>query len=80
LYHYMPPLVIGTFLFALVLLAAKTLGQNFKRGVLVAIVLLAIVAFWAYKPLTYYEPLTGTEFQQRNIWPAWDLRCVGCGG
>jgi dolichyl-phosphate-mannose--protein O-mannosyl transferase len=80
LYHYMPPLVIGTFLFALVLLAAKTLGQNFKRGVLVAIVLLAIVAFWVYKPLTYYEPLTGTEFQQRNIWPAWDLRCVGCGG
>ncbi len=78
LYHYMPPLVIGVFLFALVLLEAKTLGQKVKRGVLVAIVLLAIVAFWVYKPLTYYEPLTGPQFQQRNIWPAWDLHCVGC--
>jgi len=78
LYHYLPPLIIGVILFALVFREAKRIPLFVRRGGLVLVLLLVIVAFFVYKPLTYNEPLTGPEFRQRNIWPAWDLRCVGC--
>jgi dolichyl-phosphate-mannose--protein O-mannosyl transferase len=78
LYHYLPPLIIGIILFGIVLWMAQSLSTNLKRDVLVVSMILLVFMFWVYKPLTYYEPLTREQFQQRNIFPAWDLRCVGC--
>ena len=78
LYHYLPPLIIGVMLFALVFREAKRIPLKVRRGGLALVLVLMLFAFWVYKPLTYNDPLTGPEFRQRNIWPAWDLRCVGC--
>ncbi len=78
LYHYLPPLIIGVVLFGIVLWMAQSLSTNLKRDMLVVSMMLLVFMFWVYKPLTYYEPLTREQFQQRNIFPAWDLRCVGC--
>lgn len=78
LYHYLPPLIIGVVLFALVFREAKRIPLKVRQGGLALVLVLALVAFWVYKPLTYNEPLTGPEFHQLNIWPAWGLQCVGC--
>lgn len=78
LYHYLPPMIIGVILFGLVLWEAQTLSWDAKRDVLVVSVILLLASFWVYKPLTFYEPLTKEQFQERNIWPAWDLKCVNC--
>jgi dolichyl-phosphate-mannose--protein O-mannosyl transferase len=78
LYHYFPPLVTGVILFALAGRQAQTISLNVKRIALVGLVVLVIIAFWHYKPLTYYELITGPEFRQRILFPVWDLRCVGC--
>ena len=78
LYHYFPPMLIGVMLFGIVLWQAQTLTPNLKRDTMVVALILLVFMFWVYKPLTYYDPLTREQFQQRNIFPAWDLRCVGC--
>lgn len=78
LYHYLPAMVIGVILFGLVLWEAKTLSWDAKRDVLVVSVILLLVSFWVYRPLTFYEPLTKEQFQERNIWPTWDLKCINC--
>lgn len=78
LYHYLPPLVIGIILFALVLWGSQRLSLPSKRRMLVVVALLVVVSFWVYAPLSYYQPLSREQFQQRNVWPAWDLRCAGC--
>lgn len=78
LHHYLPPLIVGVILFGIVLWQIKSLSWTHKRDLLAVAVLLLIFAFWAYKPFTYAEPLTIYQFQQRNIWPAWNLKCVGC--
>ncbi|HEX7587663.1 MAG TPA: hypothetical protein VF478_05050, partial [Anaerolineae bacterium] len=78
LHHYLPPLVVGIILFGLVLWQIKSLSWSIKRDLLALTVVLLVFAFWMYKPFTYGEPLTIYQFQQRNIWPAWDLKCVGC--
>jgi dolichyl-phosphate-mannose-protein mannosyltransferase len=78
LYHYLPALLLGVILFGLVLERASSLSLNTKRDILIAVFILVIAVFWFYKPLTYYEPLTAAQFQQRNIWPAWNLRCINC--
>ncbi len=78
LYHYLPPLVIGIILFALVVWVNRRLSLLAKWSILLVVTLLVIVGFWVVAPLTYYQPLTRDQFQQRNIWPAWDLKCVDC--
>ncbi|MBI5035539.1 MAG: phospholipid carrier-dependent glycosyltransferase [Chloroflexi bacterium] len=78
LYHYLLPMIIGVMLFALVFVFARRISWNAKRVSLTVIVILVIVAFWAYKPFTYNELLTSAQFQQLNIWAGWGLQCVGC--
>lgn len=78
LYHYLPPMVIGIILFALVFSEISTLSIKTKRNFLFAGVALIIMAFLVYSPFLYYQPLTVEQFQQRSIWPAWDLRCQYC--
>lgn len=79
LYHYLLPMILGVLLFALVFMLARRIPWNARRLSLAVILLLVIVAFWAYKPFTYNELLTADQFRQLNIWPSWGLQCVGCG-
>jgi dolichyl-phosphate-mannose-protein mannosyltransferase len=79
LYHYLPPLLIGIILFSLVFTAPPRLPAWVKRETLIFSLVLVIIGFWIYKPLTYYEPLTNEQFEQRNVLPVWDLRCAKCG-
>jgi dolichyl-phosphate-mannose--protein O-mannosyl transferase len=78
LFHYLPALVIGVLLFGLVLSSLPKRFPHLQRDAMVVTLILLVFMFWVYKPLTYYEPLTRYEFQQRNIFPAWNLRCSGC--
>ena len=78
LYHYLPPMIIGVILFGLVIAEATRLGWQTKREVLLIALIWVLLAFWIYKPFTFYEPLTNEQFQQRNVWPVWDLNCVKC--
>ncbi len=78
LYHYLPPMVIGIILFALVFSEISTFSTKTKRNFLFAAVVMIIAAFWIYSPFLYYQPLTLQQFQQRSVWPAWDLRCLHC--
>ncbi len=78
LYHYLPPMIVGIVLFGIVLWEAKMLSAHAKRDILVVSTILLLASFLALKPFTYYEPLTKAQFQARNVWPAWDLRCVNC--
>jgi dolichyl-phosphate-mannose-protein mannosyltransferase len=79
LYHYLPPLLIGIILFSLVFTETPRLPAWVKRETLIFSLVLVIIGFWIYKPLTYYEPLTNEQFEQRNVLPVWDLRCAKCG-
>lgn len=78
LYHYLPPLVLGIILFAIVLIEATRLPLWAKRDILFLSLIWVLVGFWVFKPFTYYEPLTNDQFQQRAVWPAWDLKCADC--
>ncbi len=78
LHHYLPPFIVGVILFGIVLWQAKMVSWTRKRDVLVVALMLLVFFFWVFKPLTYGEPLTLYQFQQRNFWPAWDLNCAGC--
>ncbi|HEX2696741.1 MAG TPA: phospholipid carrier-dependent glycosyltransferase [Anaerolineales bacterium] len=78
LYHYLPPLVIGVILFGIVVIEATRLPVWAKRDMLLLSLILVLVGFWMFKPFTYYGPLTNEQFQQLNVWPAWDLKCANC--
>jgi dolichyl-phosphate-mannose-protein mannosyltransferase len=78
LYHYLPPMIIGIILFGLVIAEATRLSWRTKRDILLIALIWVLAAFWVYKPFTFYGPLTNEQFQQRNVWPVWDLKCVKC--
>jgi len=78
LYHYFIPLLLTFVMCALVLDELQTLGQTGQRRFAVTALALVMVAFWFYKPLTYYEPLTNAQLQRRAILGFWDLRCATC--
>jgi dolichyl-phosphate-mannose--protein O-mannosyl transferase len=80
LYHYLPPLILGVILFGIFIIEATRLAWRTKLDILLIALVCVLVGFWAYKPFTYYQPLTDQQFQQRNIWPAWDLHCANCTG
>ena len=75
LYHYLPPLILGIILFALVLGLAARLSWRTRRDVLLLSIAWVVVGYLVYRPLTAYGPLTNEQFQRLNVWPAWDLRC-----
>jgi dolichyl-phosphate-mannose--protein O-mannosyl transferase len=74
LYHYLPALVVGVILFGIILTYMPKRFPDLQRDVTVIALVLLVFVFWNYKPLTYYEPLSRTQFQERNIWSPWDLR------
>ena len=83
LYHYFLPLLFSYVLFGLVVLEIRQIAgwriDNRRR--LVALSLCASVLFgsyWFYRPLTYYEPITDTQFMKRSFVRLWDLHCVRC--
>jgi len=78
LYHYLPPLIIGVILFGIVVVEAVRLPSWAKRDILLLSLIWVLVGFWVFKPFTFYEPLTNEQFQQRTVWPAWDLKCANC--
>jgi dolichyl-phosphate-mannose--protein O-mannosyl transferase len=78
LYHYFIPLFLTFVLCALALDELQSLSQKPQHRFAAAALALIIVAFWFYKPLTYYEPLTDAQLQRRAIVGLWDLRCATC--
>lgn len=78
LYHYLPPMSIGVLIFALCLRNSSRLSAMTRRDMAVVLALLALAAFIALRPLALYEPLDSQAFQQLNVWPMWQLKCVGC--
>jgi len=77
LYHYIPGMVFGLLLWAAIVNILQK--ENKRIGyLLVAMVFMAVVIFFLLSPFIYYLPLTNSEFEIRNIWPLWELRCVRC--
>lgn len=77
LYHYLPPLLIGTLLALIVFVDVPTLSPLWRRVVVTLALLGLLAGFVAYMPYTYYLPLTREQITQRNIWPAWQLTIGG---
>lgn len=77
IHHYFPAFIIGLLIMILFLyLSAGT--HRYIRYLLLAMVVVTVAAFWFYKPFVYFEPLTQQQFQLRNLWPLWQLKCIGC--
>lgn len=74
LYHYLPPLLIGIMLFALVVLDLSVFSNRTKVELLSLALIWMVVSFWVYSPFTYYAPLTYFQVDFLNIWTPWDLR------
>jgi dolichyl-phosphate-mannose--protein O-mannosyl transferase len=86
LYHYLIPLLLSFFLFGIALmevhrfLGIELTDARFGRETIALVVaVLLLVAHHVYAPLTYYQPLTDSEFQRRAALRIWDLRCADCG-
>jgi len=78
LYHYLPALIIGIIMFGILFDQLRTISWKTKRHIVCVSLVGVIATFWVYKPFTFYEPLTADQFQHRNVWTPWDLRCVNC--
>lgn len=83
LYHYFIPLILSFVLFAIVLMQIKHIGyvsltDNRKKGIAMVMGILIFLAFQAYRPFTYYEPIPDQAVQNRSLLRLWDLRCVNC--
>lgn len=83
LYHYFIPLIVSFILFALVMTECTAFGHIRLKEVqrtasLLIIGLLIFVSYQFYRPLTYYEPITDSQFQKRVLLRIWDLHCVRC--
>ena len=78
LYHYLLPMILGVMMFGIVLWQATRVPARVKYGVVLLALVLAVLAFWTYKPLTYAEPLTRQQFENLNVYPLWDMKCAGC--
>jgi dolichyl-phosphate-mannose--protein O-mannosyl transferase len=83
LYHYFIPLVFSFLLFAIVLMECRRFGRwkiaEWGRTLLaLACSIFIFLAFEAYRPFTYYEPLQDSQVQHRSLLQLWDLKCVNC--
>jgi dolichyl-phosphate-mannose-protein mannosyltransferase len=83
LYHYFIPLLLSYILFVLAIINIRYVGRwkVDENRRLLAMTFLAIAifgAYQAYKPLTYYEPISGKSVERLSIVPLWELTCVGC--
>lgn len=83
LYHYFIPLLLSYILFALAVINIRQIGpwkiDENKRILAMTVVAIAIFgAYQAYRPLTYYEPISKNAVERLSIVPLWELTCVGC--
>ena len=83
LYHYFIPLLLTFILFALVFEEIRHIGKRYltEEGKTLILFILALLIFFGYqffRPLTYYEPLTDSQFQRRSWLRIWELHCVHC--
>jgi len=77
LYHYLPLVFIGLLLFALIWKQTKylfgiRLTNGAKTVILAFLLLLTSISFWFYSPLTYYQPLTEDQLNQRMFLDVWE--------
>lgn len=77
LYHYLPPLLIGTLLAVIIFADIPTLTPLWRRVVVTAALLGLLAGFVTFMPYTYYLPLTREQITQRAVWPAWQLTIGG---
>lgn len=85
LYHYFTPLFMSFVVLALVWNEIEQIGplkvtEALKKKSAILFGGIIVVSFLWYSPLTYYGLLTKNQFQLRNIFSLWDLKCVGCEG
>jgi dolichyl-phosphate-mannose--protein O-mannosyl transferase len=81
LYHYFVPLIFSYILFGIVMgnlprIGSFVLTENRRVLIMTLLGLLVFACFQVYRPLTYYEPISGAAIERRNIIPLWDLHCV----
>jgi len=83
LYHYFLPLIFSYILFGLALenithLGVFTVNASKRLLSMTIISLMMFAGFQYFRALTYYEPLTTDQFMRRELFPLWELNCVGC--
>lgn len=83
LYHYFLPLLVSYLLFGLSFLSIDSIGRfqltlNRKTILLTLISLFVFAGYQFYRPLSYYEFISDSAFQRRNIFSLWELSCVNC--
>lgn len=83
LYHYFIPLILSFILFAIILMEIRHIGRwkiSDKQKSFLALVcgIFIFLAFQAYRPFTYYEPIGDQQVEFRSLLQLWDLRCVNC--
>jgi len=77
LYHYLPAMVLGLILMALLLSIIVQNKPKLKISLLITMIVSVGILFILLKPFIYYESLTHAAFNARNIWPLWQLKWAG---
>ncbi len=83
LYHYFLALIFAFAISALVWKNLRRLGgrplRERRKVLLLSCYAAAVVAaFFYFKPLTYYEPLSDKDISRLGWFSLWDLRCTDC--
>lgn len=83
LYHYFLPLFFSFVIVGIVFASVRQVGRwkpnDEQRTVaLLALAVAAFVGFQAYRPFTYYAPMTDDQVTRRAIFKLWDMHCVEC--
>ncbi len=83
LYHYFLPLTFSYILFGMVVSDLPRFGrwvltENRKVLCMTVLGLLIFGTFQFFRPLTYYELINDKDFQRREFFDLWELRCVRC--
>ncbi|MEQ1849078.1 MAG: phospholipid carrier-dependent glycosyltransferase [Candidatus Peribacteraceae bacterium] len=83
LYHYFIPLNLSFLLVGLVLLNIMKIGKHTvtenSRVTLTVILCFAVFfSYQLYRPLSYYQPISDEQVEDRALLPLWELRCASC--
>ncbi len=83
LYTYFIPLVLSFLLFTLTFdsltnLGARAFSPRLKLAALTVIGTGVVLSFLFFSPFTYYKHLTNEQFERRDIFALWQLKCANC--
>lgn len=83
LYHYFLPLFFSMILVGIVAASVTRVGKwtvkdDHRTVALLGLAVAAFIGFQAYRPFTYYTPMTDDQVTARAIFKLWDMRCVEC--